>query len=52
MTKRYELIDTHHPEWKAGRFNSLPHAKRELNASYPPGRFVLIDRETGETVSG
>ena len=50
MAYRYELVDTVHPSWRGGRFTSLRHALRELAAAFPPGRFVLIDRTTGEEV--
>lgn len=51
MAARYELIDTEHPDWRGGRFNSLERAKRELAASVPAGRFKLIDRQTKEEVT-
>ena len=50
MKLRYELIDTHHPEWKGQRFTSIMRAQRELDRSVPPGRFRLIDRQTKERI--
>jgi hypothetical protein len=46
MPATYELIDTKNPKARGMRFKSLPTARRELAASVPAGRFILIDRET------
>ena len=51
MATRYELKDTENPTWRGQRFNSLRVALRELRASIPPGRFVLIDRTDGSEVA-
>jgi len=48
MKGRYEIIDTHHPKWRGQRFTKLVTAQRELGHSFPPGRFVIKDRETGK----
>lgn len=50
MKLRYELVDTHHPEWKGQRFTALERARRALERSVPPGRFKLIDRQTNERI--
>ena len=53
MTKqRWELKDTVHPDWRGQRFSSRERAEKELAQAVPPGRFVLVDRETGEVVKG
>ena len=48
---RYELVDSHHPEWRGMRFTSLQRAQHELDRSVPQGRFHLIDRQTKEVIS-
>ena len=51
MAYRYKLIDTAYGSI-AGRFTSLDRATREVKAAVgEPGRFVLIDRETGEKIA-
>jgi hypothetical protein len=50
MSARYELVDTHHPEWRGQRFNSLDRARKARDEAWPPGRFVLIDRTTQREV--
>ena len=47
---RYELRDTHHPDWRGQRFTELDRARREKDQSIPPGRFIIIDRQTREEV--
>ena len=44
MRGRYELYDTHHPDWRGQRFTSPERARKELAQSYPPGRFAIRDR--------
>lgn len=55
MTKtaqQYEIIDSVNPDWRGMRFSSLDRAQRELaQAVGTPGRFYIIDRQTGERVS-
>lgn len=51
MKLRYEIKDTHNPGWRGPRYSNLKAAKRELWYAVPPGRFVLIDRETGKEIS-
>lgn len=46
MTGRYEIQDTHHPEWRGMRFTSLERAERELARAVPAGRFIIVDRQT------
>ena len=48
---RYKLVDTNHPKAVAGRYRSLTHGLREISNAGPPGRFILVDRETGRTVA-
>lgn len=48
MKLRYELVDSHHPDWRGQRFSTLQAARKELAASVPPGRFYVKDRETKE----
>lgn len=62
MANRYFLINlnvlprgralgrkTYPADAVGGRFNSLPHALRELKAAIGP--WLLVDRETGEEVA-
>lgn len=51
MALPYEIIDSHHPKLRGQRFTSLDRAERELARSFPPGRFVLKDRKTGEIIA-
>jgi hypothetical protein len=48
---RYELVDSHHPDWRGMRFSDLERARKELERSHPPGRFFLKDRQTGERIA-
>lgn len=50
MIGRYELIDSHHPDWRGARFTNLARAVRELAASQPAARFYLFDRLTRERI--
>lgn len=50
MKLRYEIKDTHNPTWRGYRYSNIERARRELAKAEPPGRFVLIDRETKEEV--
>jgi len=46
MRLRYELRDTHHPDWRGQRFTNRDAAFRELaQAVGDEGRFELYDRE-------
>lgn len=48
---RYEIRDTHNPQWRGQRFSTEDRARRELGHAYPPGRWELIDRTTGEVLA-
>jgi hypothetical protein len=52
MNRRYEIRDTKNPADKGMRFTSLGRARQELAHAVPAGRFVIIDRETKEIVTG
>jgi len=51
MKLRYELVDMENPTWRGERFSTIERGQQELRASFPPGRFVLYDRLTGDPVS-
>lgn len=46
MTPRYELLDSHHADWRGMRFSTLERALRALAQSIPAGRFYVLDRTT------
>ncbi len=47
--QRYEIRDTTRPEWRGQRFTNEDRARRELAQCVgDPGRWILIDRETGQ----
>lgn len=50
MKGRYELKDSHHPEWRGTRSTTLERAQKELAQSIPPGRFYIFDRETKKKI--
>ena len=50
MKGRYELVDSHIPEWRGTRSTNLERAQRELARSWPPGRFYIYDRLTKERI--
>ena len=52
MAAKWEIKDTESPGARGMRFNSWPHAVRELKACVgAKGRFVLVDRTTKEIVA-
>jgi hypothetical protein len=51
MKGRYELVDSHIPEWRGMRYTNLERARRELAKSWPPGRFHIFDRLTKERIA-
>lgn len=50
-SSRYELKDSHYPEWRGMRFSSLDRAIKELRMSVPPGRFFIYDRQERKRVN-
>lgn len=48
---RYEIRDTHNPQWRGQRFSTEERARRELGHAYPPGRWELVDRTTGDVLA-
>lgn len=49
--QRYEIQDATHPEWRGQRFTSEDRARRELAQCVGSiGRWILVDRETGQEV--
>lgn len=51
MSKRYEIVDREHPDWRGMRFSSLDRARTEHSHAVPTDRFWVKDRETGEDVT-
>lgn len=49
MTARYEIVDSHHPDWRGMRFSTLERAERELARAVPAGRFYIRDRRAPKT---
>lgn len=51
MKGRYEIKDSHHPNWRGQRFTVHYRAQRELaQAVGAPGRWLLFDRKTKEVL--
>lgn len=51
MTGRYEIKDSVHPTWRGARRTSLEAAIREVELSFPKGRFYIYDRLMKERIS-
>lgn len=52
MKLRYELRDTHHPDWRGQRFTNRDTAFRELSQAVgPEGRFELYDRKDKKVIA-
>ncbi len=48
--KRYEIRDSHNPDFRGQRFSSLDRAEREFSQAVgEPGRWELWDRELPDT---
>lgn len=52
MARRFEIKDSHHPQWRGQRFATLAGAEREYAHAVPKSRFYILDRETGTVVVG
>jgi hypothetical protein len=51
MTGRYEIIDSHHPDWRGQRWTHLGGARGALKHAVPEGRFYIWDRLTKTKVT-